>query len=594
MRNSILFILLSLAVSVKAQFSLPINMGGIPSQFSYSITVDNTLNSNTLTNYPARLNLSSSNFDFSKSNSTGDDIQMFDSDNATALSFYIESFNKAGQTAVIWIKIPSIPASSTKTIYLRYGNLFPSLSNGANTFECFDDFSGISGIASAINASSPIITGIGSGYLGESLVFDNVTNKYWTIFEDRSVATRTIRMASASTPMGTWTVESTPVISDAVSLGSPCLLNDGVFWYIYYQKNLEIWVQKSSSVNTGYSATGISNPVVGKSSVSGAWDENRVLEPFVFKEGSTFYMFYMGESVGTLFERTGYATSSSPISGWVKYANNPVMVNQSPYTWNAGQDQCADPFVFKVGNVFYIGTTGCASGKAQWVIGFYTTTDFITFTPQPNSGNVGLRHGSSWDSNAVLRGSVLEVAGTYYFLYTGFDGSTVYSIGMTTLNLSGLIVSPIWTSTGSATVSSGSVTVNSGNIKHLQTFGQGYAFSNKMQYPSTGTTFAGLRGLNSDYSSFLANSPNGTVKPITHLTLDNIGSSMASSGSSMITEIKRNSSTDVRFSINDGSDVILNTQIPTSVNPPLFNSGTQADWMFVRKYSYPEPTLTVN
>jgi len=43
--------------------------------------------------------------------------------------------------SVLWVKVPSIPAGSTKTIYMYYGN--PSatpMSNGDNTFIFFDDF----------------------------------------------------------------------------------------------------------------------------------------------------------------------------------------------------------------------------------------------------------------------------------------------------------------------------------------------------------------------------------------------------------------------------------------------------------------------
>src|SRR6185503_4394166 len=119
-------------------------------------------------------------------------------------------------------------------------------------------------------------------------------------FEDRSLATRHITMASASVITGPWTVESSPVVSDGISLvgQSPCLFQDGSFWYIYYAPtgNSDMNVVKSSTINGPYSSSGISNPILTRGG-AGTWDENRILEPFVFKEGSTYYMFYMGESV---------------------------------------------------------------------------------------------------------------------------------------------------------------------------------------------------------------------------------------------------------------------------------------------------------
>lgn len=56
--------------------------------------------------------------------------------NDTALPYWLESDNKA------WVKVPSIP-NGTGTLYAYYGNLSAaSASNGTNTFDFFDDFSG--------------------------------------------------------------------------------------------------------------------------------------------------------------------------------------------------------------------------------------------------------------------------------------------------------------------------------------------------------------------------------------------------------------------------------------------------------------------
>ena len=63
------------------------------------------------------------------------DIRFTDSDGTTLLNYWQESDKKA------WIKVPTIPANSTKTIYMYYGNSSAtSQSNGDNTFVFFDDF----------------------------------------------------------------------------------------------------------------------------------------------------------------------------------------------------------------------------------------------------------------------------------------------------------------------------------------------------------------------------------------------------------------------------------------------------------------------
>jgi len=93
---------------------------------------------NKLTDYQVRIVLNSSNFDFSKSD--GSDVRFTDSDGLTLLDYWIEKWDSVSEEAIIWVKVPDIPASGTKTIYMYYGNpSASSLSNGSAVFEFFDD-----------------------------------------------------------------------------------------------------------------------------------------------------------------------------------------------------------------------------------------------------------------------------------------------------------------------------------------------------------------------------------------------------------------------------------------------------------------------
>jgi hypothetical protein len=68
------------------------------------------------------------------------DIRFTDSDGSTLLNYWIESGCNSANTK-IWVKVPSIPASSTKTIYVYYGNpSAASASNATNTMLWYDDF----------------------------------------------------------------------------------------------------------------------------------------------------------------------------------------------------------------------------------------------------------------------------------------------------------------------------------------------------------------------------------------------------------------------------------------------------------------------
>ncbi|MGD1991551.1 MAG: DUF2341 domain-containing protein, partial [Anaerolineae bacterium] len=105
------------------------------------ITIDNTLNSDTLTDYQIQVLLDDSNFNFSQTEPSGIDLRFTDSDGGTLLNHWIEVYDTALQTATIWVEVPEIPASSEKIIYMYYGNTEASdVSSGDATFEFFDDF----------------------------------------------------------------------------------------------------------------------------------------------------------------------------------------------------------------------------------------------------------------------------------------------------------------------------------------------------------------------------------------------------------------------------------------------------------------------
>ena len=130
-----------------SSYNCTLCIDGTPGWWNYfwsyrkSITIDNTGNSNNLTDYQILIILNSTNFNFSKANSDGSDIRFIDDDNSTELNYYIEKWNSTNQEAKIWVKVPFIPASSTKTIYMYYGNPSASSeSNGTATFVFFDDF----------------------------------------------------------------------------------------------------------------------------------------------------------------------------------------------------------------------------------------------------------------------------------------------------------------------------------------------------------------------------------------------------------------------------------------------------------------------
>ena len=104
-----------------------------------SVTVSNP-GATALTDHQVKITLTGS-FDFNNAKDDGSDIRLTASDGTTLISFWVEEWNKVGEQATLWVKVPSVPTSGT-TVYLYYGNATAtSASNGTATFKFFDDFS---------------------------------------------------------------------------------------------------------------------------------------------------------------------------------------------------------------------------------------------------------------------------------------------------------------------------------------------------------------------------------------------------------------------------------------------------------------------
>ena len=368
------------------------------------------------------IELNSSNFDFSKTQTNGEDIRFTDA-SGNLLDYWIEEWDSVNETAKVWVRVPSIPASSSTEIWMYYGNpMLASASNGESTFEFFENLEKPI-LFQAKNAASPTIDT--AGYFAENIVYDEDTKKYWWAFTDRTGSSYAVRLAYADSLEGPWTVESDPVITGWAD--APHLVKFGDKWYIYYghypdgqSEGGEIHVQESVNVNGPYS-----NDILLLSRGSaGSWEDHRVGEPYVFELNGTYYLFYMGsrntvEGMGP--EKIGYATASSPTGPFTKYEGNPVIDGTEFYLHDPNNyNWAADPFVFQYNNVFYIGVTAVH----QHII-LYKTTDFVTFeyckeiSPLASIGPSG-----AWDDIRVIRGAVMKFGNSYYLTYTGKNSAS--------------------------------------------------------------------------------------------------------------------------------------------------------------------------
>jgi hypothetical protein len=74
-----------------------------------------------LSDYQVRLDLDTGNvpaeFDWS---TDGDDLRVIDENDLTELDFFIEQWDEVSRTAIVWVRVPSIPGGG-RTVYLYFG-----------------------------------------------------------------------------------------------------------------------------------------------------------------------------------------------------------------------------------------------------------------------------------------------------------------------------------------------------------------------------------------------------------------------------------------------------------------------------------------
>lgn len=107
----------------------------------FEIVIDNTYNNNDLQDYQVLLNFAESTELMNAIAWNDRGFEILDSDKETQLSFFIAEINKSANRYLVYVKIPTIPAQSYHSIYVRVKkSITEKLSNGKDTFDFFDDF----------------------------------------------------------------------------------------------------------------------------------------------------------------------------------------------------------------------------------------------------------------------------------------------------------------------------------------------------------------------------------------------------------------------------------------------------------------------
>jgi len=231
-------------------------------------------------------------------------------------------------------------------------------------------------------------------------------------------------LVQASTPVsGQMVLDVSTKTWEAAVVGRPSVIYDGSSFMMWYHGETVAGVD---SIGLATSTDGISwsrylgNPVLKPGS---GWDANSVLEPWVIFQAGQYKMWYTGQTMSNgqvTAQAIGYASSSDGIH-WTEYSGNPVLAAGPHGAWD---DRGAWlPVVVPTGSsyvMYYRGITGDLgqTGMATSSDGVHWTKGSVISIPRGASG---------WDSYIQRVTSVTKVGGVYTMWYDGRKGSNAIS-----------------------------------------------------------------------------------------------------------------------------------------------------------------------
>jgi hypothetical protein len=104
------------------------------------VSLNNLDQANSFTDIPVLIKLDSSKLNYADLLANGDDIRFTLNDHTTTLSYSIDTWNTSG-TSYIWVKVPSIVASTEMDIYMYYN--YGSATNSENSSNVWNSYEGV-------------------------------------------------------------------------------------------------------------------------------------------------------------------------------------------------------------------------------------------------------------------------------------------------------------------------------------------------------------------------------------------------------------------------------------------------------------------
>jgi predicted GH43/DUF377 family glycosyl hydrolase len=266
----------------------------------------------------------------------------------------------------------------------------------------------------------------------------------WYSGEDVNMIDR-IGMATSSDGVSWTRYAQNPVLAggargewDHDSVNEAWVVSDGGAFKMWYSGQTYGTNDQLATYEIGYATSpdGVQwtkysgNPVLTPGA-SGSWDDKWVYRPIVLSTGSSWLMYYIGQSESGA---VGGGTATSPDRiHWTKTAAS-VTVPSS--TWDSSQVSKAWSGASGVAVVtggYLMSYSGWAGEGSPWQIGFATSTDGGHWIPY--AGNPVIGPGTSaFDNGGVMYPMIIPVGSNYYVYYAAYmKGQWDRSVGLAIL-----------------------------------------------------------------------------------------------------------------------------------------------------------------
>ena len=269
------------------------------------------------------------------------------------------------------------------------------------------------GLSWTKDANNPILEGTEGEWdengVGAPFVIKMGSNDYRMWYHNRDLTG--IGYATSADSINWTKYAGNPVLSpgvvgawDSEQVADPNVLFDGTTYHMWYAGNSGNGWQ----IGYAWSADGItwnksvSNPLLSPGA-SGAWDEYSVSEPNVLFDGALYRMWFSGCQDGWHMQR-GYATSLDGIT-WGKYPGNPVLTRGTPGQWGQPVVKFVEGSDGSVLDGFTVRNGEAEHGSGVLVDGaeaMIRNCTVVSNTAQYDGGGIGLI-----DTHATVAASVI-------------------------------------------------------------------------------------------------------------------------------------------------------------------------------------------